>query len=139
MAAFYGIDKVNCYSGGTEATTMFPKVVETLTHQGFNIKKLSEGDSPIYSIKHSENEAAIIAYAKRFEDDFNPASEFAAIMTCSSTDKDCPIVLGCDKHIAIIYEDPKKSDGTPKQTETYLYRSLQIATEIIYVFSSLYD
>lgn len=139
MAAFYTIDKVNCYSGGTEATAMFPKVRETLAHQGFNIKRLSEGDNPIYSIKYSENEPAIIAYSKRFEDDFNPASEFAAIMTCSSADKGCPIVLGCDKRIAITYEDPKKSDGTPKQTETYLDRSLQIATEMKYVFSSLYD
>jgi len=137
MAAFYTIDKVNCYSGGTEATAMFPKVGETLAHQGFNIKKLSEGDNPIYSIKYAENEPAVIAYSKRFEDDFNPASEFAAIMTCSSADKGCPIVFGCDKRIAITYEDPKKSDGTPKQTETYLNRSLQIATEMKYVFSSL--
>jgi arsenate reductase len=139
MAAFYTIDKVNCYSGGTEATAMFPKVGETLAHQGFNIKKLSEGDNPIYSIKYAENEPAVIAYSKRFEDDFNPASEFAAIMTCSSADKGCPIVFGCDKRIAITYEDPKKSDGTPKQTETYVNRSLQIATEMKYVFSSLYE
>jgi len=137
MAAFYKIDHVNCYSGGTEATAMFPKVGETLINQGFKLNKLSEADNPVYSIKYAENEPAIIAFSKRFEDEFNPKSEFAAIMTCSSADQGCPIVSGCDKRIAITYEDPKKSDGTPQQTETYFNRSLQIATEMKFVFSSL--
>lgn len=137
MASFYNIDGVSCYSGGTEATAMFPKIGETIHSQGFNVIKLSEGNNPVYSIKHSENEPAIIVFSKRFEDDFNPRSEYAAIMTCSSADKGCPFVAGCDKRIAITYEDPKKSDGTPQQTETYLNRSLQIATEMKFVFSSL--
>lgn len=137
MAAYYGVNNVSCYSGGTEATAMFPKVGETLRNQGFKIVKLSEEDNPVYSIKFSENEPAVIGFSKQFSDDFNPASEFAAIMTCSSADVGCPMVFGCDKRIAITYEDPKKSDGTPQQTEVYLNRSLQIATEMKYVFSRL--
>ena len=137
MANYYNFTKVSCYSGGTEATAMFPKVGETLTNQGFQLLKLSEGMNPIYSIKFSDNEPAVIAFSKQFSDAFNPASEFAAIMTCSSADKGCPIVLGCNKRIAITYEDPKQSDGTPQQTETYLKRSLQIATEMKFVFSGL--
>jgi arsenate reductase len=137
MANHYNINNVSCYSGGTEATAMFPKVGETLTNQGFQILKLSEGSNPVYSIKFDENAPSVIAFSKQFSDTFNPASEFAAIMTCSSADQGCPIVLGCDKRIAITYEDPKVSDGTPVQTETYLKRSVQIATEMKYVFSSL--
>ena len=137
MAAYFDIKDVYCYSGGTEATAMFPKVSETLLHQGFQIQKLSEGKNPVYSIKFSENEPSIVAFSKTYDDDFNPASEFAAIMTCSSADKGCPMVLGCDKRIAITYEDPKKSDGTPQQTATYLERSVQIATEMKFVFGSL--
>jgi arsenate reductase len=137
MAAYFDIKDVYCYSGGTEATAMFPKVGETLLHQGFQIQKLSEGKNPVYSIKFSENEPSIVAFSKTYDDDFNPASEFAAIMTCSSADKGCPMVLGCDKRIAITYEDPKKSDGTPQQTATYLERSVQIATEMKFVFGSL--
>lgn len=137
MANHYNVNNVSCYSGGTEATAMFPKVGETLVKQGFKILKLSEENNPVYSIKFSENEPSIIAFSKQFSDDFNPASEFAAIMTCSSADEGCPMVFGCDKRIAITYEDPKKSDGTPLQTETYFKRSLQIATEMKLVFSSL--
>jgi len=137
MAAYFNVSNVSTYSGGTEATAMFPKVGETLINQGFKIDKLSEGSNPVYSIKHSENEPAVIAFSKTYGDAFNPASEFAAIMTCSSADEGCPMVFGCDKRIAITYDDPKKSDGTPQQTETYLERSLQIATEMKYVFSNL--
>ncbi|MEP5339089.1 MAG: protein-tyrosine-phosphatase [Algibacter sp.] len=137
MASYYHINNVSCYSGGTEATAMFPKVGETLTNQGFQILKLSEDNNPVYSIKFSKNEPSIIAFSKQFSDAFNPASEFAAIMTCASADQGCPMVFGCDKRIAITYEDPKKSDGTALQTETYHKRSLQIATEMKFVFSSL--
>ncbi len=137
MAAYFNIENVSCYSGGTEATAMFPKVGETLINQGFKIKKLSETSNPVYSVKHSENAPSIIAFSKKYDDDFNPASAFAAIMTCSSADKGCPMVFGCDKRVAVTYEDPKKSDGTPEQTETYFNRSLEIATEMKYVFSSL--
>lgn len=137
MSVYYNVNNVSCYSGGTEATAMFPKVSETLANHGFQILKLSEGNNPIYSIKFSDNEPGVIAFSKEFGYDFNPSSGFAAIMTCSSADEACPMVLGCDKRIAITYEDPKKSDGTPQQTETYLKRSLQIATEMKFVFSSL--
>ena len=48
MANYYQIENVFCYSGGTEATAMFPKVVETLRNQGFEILKLSETENPVY-------------------------------------------------------------------------------------------
>lgn len=137
MAAYFNIENVACYSGGTEATAMFPKVGETLVNQGFKIANLSNGDNPVYSVKFSENEPAVIAFSKTYSDAFNPASKFAAIMTCSSADEGCPMVFGCDKRIAVTYEDPKLSDGTPKQTETYFNRSLEIATEMKYVFENL--
>jgi arsenate reductase len=33
MAYHWGIKDVFCYSGGTDATAMFPKIVETLLHR----------------------------------------------------------------------------------------------------------
>lgn len=137
MAAHHNISNVFSYSGGTEATAMFPKVGETLKTQGFQVLKLSEDQNPVYGIKFAANEAAIIAFSKQFSDAFNPKSAFAAIMTCASADKGCPMVFGCEARIPITYEDPKKSDGTPLQTETYFNRSLEIATEMKYVFSNL--
>jgi arsenate reductase len=137
LAAYYNVPNVNCYSGGTEATALFPVVAKTLDNQGFKISALSEGSNPVYSIKFSKNEPAVIGFSKQFSNAFNPQSEFAAIMTCSSADKGCPLVNGCDKRIAIMYQDPKVSDNTPQQAATYLERSLQIATEMKFVFAKV--
>ena len=137
MANYYQIENVFCYSGGTEATAMFPKVVETLRNQGFEILKLSETDNPVYAVKFAENEHAVICFSKKYNDDFNPKSAFAAILTCDSADENCPIVYGAEARIPIKYEDPKKSDGTPEMNETYFNRSLEIATEMKFVFENL--
>ena len=78
-----------------------------------------------------------IGFSKAYDDDFNPKSGFAAIMTCSQADGGCPFIAGAEKRIPITFEDPKISDGTPQQKETYLERSLQIGTEMFYVFSQI--
>ena len=137
MARFFGVKNVFCYSGGTEATAMFPKVAETLQNQGFEILKLSETENPVYAVKFAENEHAIICFSKKYNDDFNPKSNFAAILTCDSADENCPIVYGAEARIPIKYKDPKSSDGTPEMNETYFNRSLEIATELKFVFENI--
>jgi arsenate reductase len=137
MAHYFNIKNVFCYSGGTEATALFPMAKETLKNTGFQIKTLSEGENPVYSIKYAENEHPIIGFSKKLEDDFNPKSEFAAIMTCSQADGACPFISGAEKRIPITFEDPKAFDATPQQAEKYTERSLQIATELYYVFSQI--
>jgi len=136
-ATYYGIKNVSCYSGGTEATALFPMAAETLKDSGFKIKTLSEGSNPVYSIKYSADELPVIGFSKTYDDDFNPESGFAAIMTCSQADGGCPFIAGAEKRIPITFDDPKISDGTPQQKETYLERSLQIGTEMFYVFSQI--
>lgn len=136
-AAHYNVQNVSCYSGGTEATALFPMVAETLQRNGFNIKTISDGQNPVYSIKFSANELPVIGFSKTYDDDFNPESEFVAIMTCSQADGGCPFIAGAEKRIPITFEDPKVSDGTAQQKEVYLERSLQIGTEMFYVFSQI--
>ncbi|ATP56911.1 protein-tyrosine-phosphatase [Pedobacter ginsengisoli] len=136
-AAYYGIRNVFCYSGGTEATALFPVVTETLRQSGFKVKVVSEGNNPIYAIKYSDNEHPVIGFSKTYDDEFNPASEFAAIMTCSQADGGCPFIVGAEKRIPITFDDPKTFDNTPQQAEKYKERSLQIATEMFYIFSQI--
>ncbi|WP_423999353.1 low molecular weight phosphatase family protein [Maribacter sp. IgM3_T14_3] len=137
MATNFGIKNVYCYSGGTEATALFPMVAETLKNQGFQIQKLSDSGNPVYAIKFSENEHPVIGFSKSYENSFNPASQFAAVMTCSQADSDCPFIAGAEKRIPITFEDPKAFDNTPQQAEKYAERSRQIATELFYVFSQI--
>ncbi|WP_339839553.1 protein-tyrosine-phosphatase [uncultured Maribacter sp.] len=137
MASYFNIKNLFCYSGGTEATALFPMVVETLRNQGFQIQKLSENNNPVYAIKYSENEHPIIGFSKSYEDSFNPSSQFAAVMTCSQADGGCPFIAGAEKRIPITFDDPKAFDNTPQQAEKYTERSIQIATELFFVFSQI--
>ena len=137
LAHYFKIDHVECYSGGTEATAMFPKVAETLAKQGYEITKLSENQNPVYAIKFDKNEMPVVGFSKKYDDPFNPESGFCAVMTCSSADQGCPFIAGADKRIAIRYEDPKKFDGTAEMNEKYLQKSLEIGREMLYVFSKV--
>ena len=137
MANYFNIKNVFCYSGGTEATALFPMVAETLQNSGFQIQQISKNDNPVYSIKYADNAHPIIGFSKKLDDEFNPKSNFAAIMTCNSANEACPIVLGAEKRIPITFEDPKAFDNTSQQAAKYKERSLQIATELFYVFSEI--
>jgi arsenate reductase len=137
IAHHFQLDNVFCYSGGTEATALYPMVATTLEQTGFQIMTLSEGTNPVYSIKYSKNEHSVIGFSKTYDHAFNPESHFAAIMTCSQADAGCPFIAGAEKRIPITYEDPKVSDNTPNQKKVYINRSLQIATDMFYVFSQI--
>lgn len=137
MTFHFGIQNIYCYSGGTEATAMFPKVSETLVNQGFQIQKLSEGLNPVYAVKFDNNQHPIICFSKTYFDDFNPKSNFAAIMTCNNADEGCPMVFGAEARFPIMYDDPKMFDGTDIEDEKYAERSLQIASEMYFVFSQI--
>lgn len=136
-AAYFDIKNVSCYSGGTEATALFPVVAKTLKESGFKIEIISEGINPFYSIKFASNDHPVIGFSKSFNTSFNPENEFAAIMTCSQADEACPFIAGAEKRIPITYDDPKVFDNTPQQFKKYQERSAQIATEMFYVFSQI--
>ena len=135
MAHYFGVNDVFCYSGGTEVTAVFPKIVETLQHQGFEVMKLSETENPVYAIKSHSNQTPSICFSKEYHHFFNPKNSFAAILTCNNADETCPTVTGTEKRIAITYQDPKIFDNSEIMNEKYAERSLEIAQEMWYVFS----
>lgn len=137
MAHYFQIKDVYCYSGGTEATALFPKVSETLQNQGFYITKLSESENPVYAIKFDANESAVIGFSKKYDHKFNPVSEFCAILTCSTADEGCPYIAGAEDRIPIRFNDPKIFDETPEMDKQYLQKSLEIAQEMYFVFSAI--
>ncbi|NOY48631.1 MAG: protein-tyrosine-phosphatase [Chlorobi bacterium] len=137
MAYYFQIENVYCFSGGTEATAIYPMVTQTLRNSGFIVEKLSEGDNSKYNITYAVSEEPLVGFSKTYDDAFNPKSEFAAIMTCSQADASCPYIPGAEKRFPITYQDPKDFDNTPQQAEKYSERSIQIATEMKYVFSQI--
>lgn len=132
-----GLKNVFSYSGGTETTALAPMVAKVLEKSGFKVIPASGGSNPIYLIKYADNDPPVVGFSKTHDHDFNPRAGFAAIMTCSLADENCPFIQGAERRIPIIFEDPKAFDNTPQQEEVYMERSLQIATEMFFAFSQI--
>ena len=133
-AAHFGVEGVKTFSGGTEATTFNPRAVAAIERAGFRANNPG-GDNPHYLVTYADGAPAIECFSKTYDDPFNPHEGFAAIMTCSEADEACPVVQGAALRIPLRYEDPKSSDGTPEEAAAYDERCLQIATEMLYLFS----
>ncbi len=138
-AAYYDVEGVHAYSGGTEATAMNSRTVDALRRVGFTVTDSTGGSNPVYLVKFSDNKPEIRSYSKVYNAEGNPKENFAAIMTCSQADKNCPIVQGSTFRIAIPYDDPKVADGTPEETARYDERTQQIGREMLYLIAQVKD
>lgn len=136
-AAFYGVANIECYSGGTEATAFNPRAVAALQRAGIHIESMDTTSiNPKYKVYIPAGNT-LICYSKKYSDVSNPSAGFAAVMTCSKADAECPFVPGAAFRVAIPYEDPKVADNTPEETDRYDERCKQIGTEMMYVFSNI--
>lgn len=133
-AAHHGIDGVRTYSGGTEATAFNPRAVAAMQRAGFAIENPG-GQNPHYLVRFAETGPSMECFSKSYDDPANPGEGFAAIMTCSEADEACPVVLGAALRLPLRYDDPKVADGTSEEAAAYDERCLQIATEMLYLFS----
>jgi len=136
-AHYYGINNVSCFSGGTEATAFNPRAVKAMQEAGFVIEMTKDGNNPIYEARFADATKPVIAFSKKYDDAFNHNQDFAAIMTCSHADENCPLVIGASARIALTYDDPKEFDGTPLEATKYAERVHQIGSEIFYAFSQV--
>ena len=136
-AYFYGFKYVETFSGGTETTACNERTIAAFERAGLHFTKTAESLNPVYEIRFAENEPAILAFSKIFDESPNPNTHFAAIMTCDHAEQHCPYIAGADARISIKYKDPKESDNKPQESETYDERCRQIATEMKWVFEQL--
>ncbi len=138
-AAHYGIDRVITYSGGTESTAFNPRAVAAMERAGFKVAKTTDDTNPIYHVRFSDDAHPMTCFSKVYDQAPNPKKDFCAVMVCSSADKACPAVNGAAKRIAIMYDDPKAFDGTPKEEAKYSERCAQIGREMLFVFAQAAD
>jgi len=134
-AEYFNITNIECYSGGTEATAFNPRAIEALMKTGFNIGKKDNSDNPIYLVNYSEENEPIECFSKVYSDPYNPQKDFAAVITCSEADENCPTIFGAEARFPIRYEDPKEFDDTEMEKQMYLQRVDQIGREMLFLFS----
>lgn len=132
-AYHFNLIDFTAYSGGTEATAFHPNAISALQKQGFVITG-DQSENPRYQVRFGEDSPLIECWSKEYSDPENPATGFGAVMVCDSAEEACPFVAGAEKRFGITYTDPKLSDGTPEQEQTYQQRSLQIGGELYLAF-----
>ena len=137
-AIFFSIYyKIKCevYYGGTLETEVYKSVVNNIRDYGFNIS-FKDCDNPIYSIKFRNLNLGNY-FSKLYNDSENPKNEFAAIMTCSDAERNCPLVEGSEIKFSLPYEDPKKYDMSKIEKTEYKKTSEKIASEMNYLFHKI--
>ncbi|MEM7574057.1 MAG: protein-tyrosine-phosphatase [Bacteroidota bacterium] len=157
-ADVFVLPQVQTFSGGTEATALNPRVVAALQRAGFAVENPG-GANPHYRVVYREDRPALRCWSKTWDDPANPQSNFAAIMTCSDADENCPFIPGANLRLALTYEDPKVADipfsdehpdvvppaliadqnlwlrFRPAEVQKYDERLREIGREILYAFS----
>ena len=136
MAAYFKVQDVTCYSGGTEATAVYSMIIQTFVTTGFKVLASDDTPNPLVTLHYSDVLPPMHLFSKTYDDAVNPSSHFAAVMTCDDADANCPTIPNATR-ISVTYNDPKASDGTAEQAHVYAARSRQIATEMKYVFAQL--
>lgn len=133
-AAVYNVRGVATFSGGTEATACNPRTIAAMRRAGFQVITFDQRENPRYITQAGPTVQTQTLYSKLYNDEANPQEAFAAVMTCSHADEDCPLIPGVER-FAILYEDPKAHDDTPREAAAYDIRLRQIGREMLYAFS----
>lgn len=134
-AHYYGIP-IKSFSAGVEVTAMNERVAAELRSEGFIVNDPG-GENPHYSISYDDAAEPMVSWSKLYDDSSIPGAGFAAIMTCSDADENCPFIPGAEQRLPIRYKDPKAFDGTSQEKVKYRECSVIIATEMFYIFSQV--
>ncbi len=135
-AAVHGIP-IQTSSGGTEVTAFHENAVRSLIRSGFEVVTDGSSINPVYLVRHSPHAEPLRMYSKSYDDPANASDKFVAVMTCAHADENCPFIPGAEQRIPIRYDDPKVFDDSPEAGLHYDACSLQIASDMFYIFSKI--
>lgn len=139
--SFYAADYFNlpvtAFSGGTEVTAFHRNTVKTLTEVGFkfDVDEFSH-TNPIYRISFCNDKPSLVGFSKLYDNATNKTPYFV-LTTCNSADENCPFIPEAIERFHIPYVDPKHSDDTASQDETYLKTSEIIAAQMYFLFNEI--
>lgn len=133
-----GLEGIQTYSGGTEATAFNPRAVAALRRAGVQIDAPAEpSDNPRYRVRYGPSSPSSEAWSKIWNDPANPSEHFVALMTCGEADEACPFIPGAALRVPLRYEDPKVADDTPQEAARYDARVRQIGAEMLALMRAL--
>jgi arsenate reductase len=133
-AKYYDVPLI-AYSGGTESTAVYPSTLAALESLGMRSEQISDGVNPVHLLHFAEQAYPLALYSKTYDHASNPQEDFGTVMTCGHAEENCPYIPEAAFRIAVTYEDPKHSDGSPEEDRVYLDTAKLIAREMCYTLS----
>jgi len=137
LAFHFDMETICAYSGGTEATALHQNAIKALANTGFKIAKKEKGENPVYFILSSDEADPLPCFSKLYNDPINCSAPFAAVMNCSEAEFNCPKITEAEAPFPMHFDDPKTYDGTSMEGKAYADCNREIATEMLYVFTSI--
>lgn len=135
---YYGIDTIEAYSGGTEATAFNLRMVVALRQSAFHLHTDGPRNNPFYTLQAVEKaKSPHIMYSKIYDHPSNPRENFMTFMVCDHADQNCPVILGAEHRISLPYLDPKEYDDTPMENQMYLEKVEEIGREMIFLMGEV--
>lgn len=147
IASLFHNLKVNTSSGGTSETACNYRVISSFNRFGFDVTStlstknengveiISSDTNPLYTFDFKGQSKFL--FSKVFNCDYNPNSNFVAVMVCSEAETNCPYVFAADSRISMPFSDPSEFDGTELESEGYDKKSIEIALEMFYLVSKI--
>jgi len=135
--AYYGVAGISTYSGGTEATACNVRTVRAFESAGLDVSRRKNGDNPVYRVRFAGGLQSLELYSKVYHEQPTVLQDYFAVIVCGDAEERCPLVQGTTHRNVLRYQDPKESDGTPQEEQTYMQRNQQVACEMFFVVSRI--
>lgn len=134
---YFDLENIFSFSGGTEVTAFHRNTVKSLQKVGFefNVVDFSH-QNPRYLISFKNSKKSLLGFSKLYDNEENDYP-YIVITTCDSADQNCPFIPDAIYRFHLPYTDPKSSDRTDSQIETYMQTSKKIAGELFIIFSKI--
>lgn len=133
ISIYFDLNGIFSYSGGTESTAFNPRMVKGLEQAGFNFDIIDQSENPVYIPISDYLGYEQSMFSKVYDHSYNPSKDYTALMVCDHADQNCPIVKGAKHRFSLPYIDPKRSDDSPEEAETYLNTIKEIGREMIFL------
>tara|TARA_B100001175_G_C19486594_1_gene630141 strand:+ start:731 stop:1297 length:567 start_codon:yes stop_codon:yes gene_type:complete len=119
-------NKINFFSAGVVKTKVHKQIYKSLERVGIGVNKNLSINTETISISPFSKTLSEIEEKK-----------FISIMTCSNSEKTCPVDTRSLINLKLFYEDPKVYDNTTQEDEEYDKTSFMIACEINYILKNI--
>ena len=128
---YYGINNVNCYSGGTTPTYVNSRIIKALNNTGFRISRNDDIiDRPKYYLNFGNPSIDFELFSKRYDHQMNTNANYIAISLCNNPEECCPITYGADEQLIIPYDDLQKYDNSSLESVKYDEQCRRIARDM---------